>query len=81
MADSAIKKHWIVCGFTPNAESLGAVAGVQGAPLATELEAKTRARELAAASPFHYYVVYEANWYAFTDITPVSLLRVTGAAL
>jgi len=48
---------------------------------ATLEAAKTRARELAAGAPGSYFVVYEAEWYAFTDITPVTLRKVGEAAV
>lgn len=82
-----IKKHWIVSAFTLPVE--GAVGsefwGVRGVVQdyihGTVEEAKTRARELAAETPGTYWVVYEAQWYAFTDITPVTLRRVGEAVI
>ena len=76
-----IKRHWIVAAFTPpddedDESDFGAIGGVETFLHATVEEAKTKARELAASAPGAYYVVYEAEWYAYTDITPVNLRRV-----
>ncbi len=43
----------------------------------TLADAQNAARTLAAASPGAIFVVYEAEWWAQTDITPVHLLPVT----
>ena len=74
-----IKRHWIVAAFTPPEDTeteLGAIGGVETFLHPTLEEAKNKARELAAGAPGAYYVVYEAEWYAYTDITPVNLRRV-----
>jgi len=83
---AAIKRHWIVAGFTPpdagaSPSEYGTLGGVQTLLHATLEAAKTRARELAAGAPGSYFVVYEAEWYAFTDITPVTLRKVGEAAV
>ena len=77
-----IDKHWVCAAFTPptdDAEApddLGAIGGVQTTLHHTVDEAKLHAKELAAMAPGAYYVVYEAQWYAWTDETPVNLTRV-----
>lgn len=76
-----IRRHWIVAAFSPPDDSVatvefGTLGGVQTELHATLDAAKQRARELAAGAPGTFYVVYEAEWYAFTDITPVTLRRV-----
>jgi hypothetical protein len=78
-----IKQHWIVAAFAPPEEGvesseLGALGGVQTFLHSTLEAAKTRCRELAAGAPGTYFTVYEAEWYAYTDITPVTLRRVGG---
>ena len=83
---AVIKRHWIVAGFTPPedgaaASEYGALGGVQTFLHATLEAARTRARELAAGAPGSYFVVYEAEWYAYTDITPVTLRRVGEAVV
>jgi hypothetical protein len=81
-----IAKHWVCAAFTPAADdaeapdNLGAVGGVQTTLHHTVEEAKIHAKALAAAAPGSFYVVYEAMWYAWTDETPVNLIRV-GQAL
>lgn len=78
--DAAISKHWFVASFTPPSEGLtpplGALGTIDAMLFANVEDAKTHARELAAGAPGAFYVVYEAMWYAFTDITPVTLRRV-----
>ena len=87
LPDAVIKKHFIVCPFTPpvlgatGLERFGMFGTFQEILHATVEDAKTRARELAAASPGTYWVVYEAQWYAWTDLTPVSIRRVGEAAV
>jgi hypothetical protein len=80
VSDAAIKKHWIVTGFNLPESGVGGVYGSLGSVEQTlygDIEsAKNRAKELAAEAPGAYFVVYEAMWYAFTDITPVTLRRV-----
>jgi hypothetical protein len=81
-----IKRHWIVAAFSPaedgaSPSELGTLGGVQTFLHATLEAAKTRCRELAAGAPGTYFVVYEAEWYAFTDITPVTLRRVGEAVV
>lgn len=84
--EPVIDKHWVCAAFTPPAEDaeapddLGAIGGVQTTLHHTVDEAKAHAKQLAAMAPGAFYVVYEAMWYAFTDETPVNLVRV-GAAL
>ena len=77
-----IHKHWVCAAFTPptDEDDLGAVGAVQTSLHRTVEEAKQHAKQLAAQAAGSYYVVYAAEWYAFTDQTPVSLLRV-GQAL
>lgn len=78
MSDPAIKRHWVVCAFTPDetGETLGSLGPQEGELYETEAAAKDAAKTFAAASPGSYHVVYQAMWYAFTDVTPVTLLRV-----
>jgi hypothetical protein len=76
-----IKRHWIVAEFSPPEEGaspseFGLLGSVSTFLHPTLEGAKTRARELAAEAPGSYFVVYEAEWYAFTDITPVTLRKV-----
>ena len=84
--EPVIDKHWVCAAFTPPAadaeypDDLGAIGGVQTTLHHTVEEAKAHAKELAAMLPGAYYVVYEAEWYAWTDKTPVNLTRV-GMAL
>lgn len=81
-----IHKHWVCAAFTPPGpdaeppDDLGAIGGVQTTLHKTVEEAKVHAKQLASVAPGSYYVVYAAEWYAFTDETPVNLLRV-GTAL
>lgn len=81
-----IKRHWIVAAFAPpddgaSPSDYGVLGGVQTFLHTTLEAAKQRARELAAGAPGSYFVVYEAEWYAFTDITPVTLRKVGEAAV
>ncbi len=82
--DAVIKKHWFVSSFTPPSEGLtpplGALGNIDAKLFANVDDAKAHAKELAAEAPGAFYVVYEAMWYAFTDVTPVTLRRV-GEAL
>jgi|KBSMisStandDraft_5_1062788.scaffolds.fasta_scaffold00219_55 hypothetical protein len=83
---AAIRKHWIVGGFTPPDDGsdpgeLGALGAVQTELHSTLDAAKQRCRELAAGAPGAYFVVYEALWYAYTDITPVTLRKVGEAVV
>ena len=86
VVEPVIDKHWVCAAFTPPADDaeppddLGAIGGVQTSLHHTVDEAKLHAKQLAALAPGSYYVVYEAQWYAFTTETPVSLVRV-GQAL
>ncbi len=76
---AAIKRHWIVSGFSApmiEEDGYGALGSVEHTLWSTLEAAKTRARVLAAGAPGAYFVVYEAEWYAYTDITPVTLRRV-----
>lgn len=80
-----IHKHWVCAAFTPpgpdaGENDLGAIGAVQTSLHKTVEEAKQHAKQLASLAPGSYYVVYAAEWYAFTDETPVNLLRV-GQAL
>lgn len=90
LGPAAIKRHWIVSAFTPaeaGEDGLGTLAAF-GSNVSWEVdvfatleEAKTKARELASVNPGQYYVVYEAEWYAWTDITPVNIRRVGEASI
>lgn len=80
-----IHKHWVCAAFTPPGESsepgdLGAIGGVESTLHKTVEEAKAHAKHLASLAPGAHYVVYEAQWYAYTEETPVNLIRV-GQAL
>jgi hypothetical protein len=81
--DAVVKKHWVVAGYglATDTAVLGTFGAVDGQLFGDVEAAKTRAKELASLSPGAYYVVYEAMWYAYTDITPVTLRRVGLAAL
>ena len=87
LPDAVIKKHWIVGPFVPavlgatGLERFGMFGTFQDVLHGTLEDAKTRARELAASAPGTYFVIYEATWYAYTDITPVNLRRVGEAAI
>jgi hypothetical protein len=84
LGPAVIKRHWIVSSFSPAEDEdggLGALGGVEHTLYATLEDAKNRARYLAAQAPGAYFVVYEAEWYAYTDITPVTLRRVGEAAV
>jgi hypothetical protein len=79
MADVHVVKHWIVASFVPSEDpeengpgTVGTVSEVYD----TLADAQNAARENAANSATSVYVVYEATWYAHTDITPVYLRRV-----
>ena len=81
-----IRRHWIVAAFQPPEEGVadseyGALGGVQTVLHPTLESAKQRCRELAAEAPGAYFCVYEAEWYAFTDITPVTLRKVGEAVV
>jgi len=81
MDDPQVKRHWIICAWTaPDDEH---PFGITDAPYfvsyGTVDEAKDQARTLAALNAGKVYVVYCAQWYAFTDPTPVNLLHVIGA--
>jgi hypothetical protein len=81
--DPLIKKHWVVTGYALPTDTaiLGTTGSIEGQLFGDVEAAKTRAKELAAQVPGTYFVVYEAMWYAFTDITPVTLRRVGLAAV
>jgi hypothetical protein len=86
VSPAKINRHWIVAGFSPPEEDadeddFGALGGVQTELHHTLEAAKQRCRELAAGAPGAYFVVYEAEWYAYTDITPVTLRRVGEAVV
>jgi hypothetical protein len=76
---AAISKHWIVSGFNPVFENnaLGSIGTVGTDLFDTVDAAKARAQELAAQTPGAYFVIYEAQWYAY----PVALRRVGLAAV
>jgi hypothetical protein len=77
-----IHKHWLVCGFILPEEGavppddLGHLGQIDNTLYRTVEEAKVRAKQLAVQAPGSYYVVYEAQWYAYTDATPVNIIRV-----
>lgn len=71
---SAVTKHWVVAAFTIGPPE--AIGTVESTLHATLPEANERAKELAALTPGQHYVVYEAQWYAHVDSTPVALNRV-----
>lgn len=74
---SSVPAHWIVARYTPAIDGAPDVLGtVENEIYDTLQSATSRAKELAGTHPGLYYVVYSALWYAFTDITPVSLERV-----
>jgi hypothetical protein len=81
--DPLVKKHWVVAGYglATDTATLGTFGAVDGQLYGDVETAKTRAKTLAAQTPGTYYVVYEAMWYAYTDITPVTLRRVGLAAV
>lgn len=81
--DPLVQKHWFVAayGLVTDTAPLGTLGAIDGQLFGDVESAKTRAKTLAAESPGSYYVVYEAMWYAWTDITPVSLRRVGLAAV
>jgi hypothetical protein len=82
MPDPVVYSHWIVAAFTPTEDPddeenpIGVVGATQDSVYATLALAQAAARTAAAATPGTYYVVYEAQWYATTDITPVKMFRV-----
>jgi hypothetical protein len=82
MPDPVVNSHWIVAAFTPSEDNtdednpIGVVGTTQDNVYATLALAQAAAREAAAATPGTYYVVYSAEWWATTDITPVSLYKV-----
>jgi hypothetical protein len=81
--DPLVKKHWVVVsyGLATDTAVFGTLGAIDGQLYGDVETAKTRAKTLAAQAPGTYYVVYEAMWYAYTDITPVTLRRVGLAAV
>jgi hypothetical protein len=47
----------------------------------TLVDAQNAARAYAAASPGAIFVVYEAQWWAESDITPVTLRQVVFSSI
>lgn len=81
MVDLVVRKHWIVCAFTPAPDDTddntnGTLGSAETTIHLTLADAQTAARTAAANTPGSYYVVYEAMWYATTDVTPVRMYRV-----
>jgi hypothetical protein len=75
---AVINKHFFVAPFNEETQELGTVETTVHGDLPAAL---LRAKTLAAANPDTYYVVYEAMWFAFTDITPVTVARVGSGAI
>jgi hypothetical protein len=76
MADPHVPQHWFVAPWRPDPAPLGQPGAPVGTAYNNLADAKTAARNLAALSPGLVYVVYMAQWYAYTDTTPVKLLPV-----
>ena len=81
MVDLVVRKHWIVSGFTPaevdtDDETNGTLGSVETTVHMTLADAQLAARVAAANTPGSYYVVYEAMWWATTDVTPVRMFKV-----
>lgn len=81
MVDLVVRKHWIVSAFTPaevdtDDETNGTLGSVETTVHMSLAAAQQAAREAAANTPGSYYTVYEAMWYATTDVTPVRMYRV-----
>jgi hypothetical protein len=86
---TSVPRHWIVGAYTPSVDGepvagtdpdgIGTVAvgsGLEGRLYATLVDAQTAAKLLAAANPGGIYVVYEAEWWAQVNLTPVALYPV-----
>lgn len=82
---TSVPRHWIVGAYTgstdgsfttldPNGIGTAAVGGRLYAVL---VDAQNAAKALAAANPGAIYVVYEAEWWAQVNLTPVALYPVT----
>lgn len=91
---TSVPRHWIVAQYTANTTgatstadpygigTMAAVSSGTGAGLfAVLVDAQNAAKELAAASPGAIFVVYEAEWWAQVNITPVALYPVAISAV
>ncbi len=82
---TSVPRHWVVGSYSASADgSLTTVdpngigtAAVTGQLYAVLLDAQNAAKALAAANPGGIYVVYEAEWWAQVNLTPVALYPVT----
>lgn len=86
---TTVPRHWIVGAYTLNADgttsqldpdgigTTGFATGAGGRLYAVLADAQTAAKQLAAANPGAIYVVYEAEWWAQVNLTPVALWPVS----
>lgn len=91
MATVTVFKHWVVAPYNPGASlDQATVGGLAGSAIAggvtnnlfgDSASAMDAARTMASNNPGSVFVVYEAQWYAYTDLTPVNLLPVMLAAV
>lgn len=83
---TVVPRHWIVALYSPNLTGTTSTAdpyGIGTMSIANNgqlygvlLDAQNAAKQFAAASPGAIYVVYEAEWWAQVNITPVNLYPV-----
>jgi hypothetical protein len=81
---TTVPRHWIVGGYTASIDGVPTTldpygigtSAVSGQIYAVLLDAQTAAKALAAANPGNIYVVYEAEWWAQVNLTPVALYPV-----
>jgi hypothetical protein len=81
---TTVPRHWIVGGYTPSLDGSSTtldpdgIGGsvVSGRIYAVLLDAQNAAKAAAAAAPGNIYVVYEAEWWAQVNLTPVALYPV-----
>ncbi len=76
-----VPRHWMVASYSPpsdptDADDHGTLGQADGVVYTDVEAAKQACRTLAANHPTAIYVVYEAEWWARVDMTPVNLWRV-----